>query len=187
MISINSSREDRMDKKNGHDKNKHLKIVKNYDAELGSFEIGQKDFSYSAHKRKDDFLIHEKGNWTHPGVSGKMENESSWINKDEYYEQVDFVGLGPKGYKRSDDRIYEEVCESLMKSRSVDASNIGVKVEEGIVILNGKVPTRKMKKMAESVIDSLPGVQDVRNELIIIKDDPIKGPDSAIRNDLGLS
>lgn len=75
------------------------------------------------------------------------------------------IGKGPRGYKRADDSIYEDVCGSLSLSPDVDASNIEVSVKEGIVYLTGTVESREQKKMAEFEIESISGVIDVQNGL----------------------
>ncbi len=152
-----------------------------------SFEIGDDEFEDSSHTGKSDIEVRSRGNWTHPGVSGKTDDGESWVNDEEYKEQKDFVGVGPKNYKRSDDRMYEEVCEALMRDHDVDATNIGVKVESGVVYLSGKVESRKLKKQAELVVEDLPGVKDVRNELTIIRDgEDRSGPAAATKKDLGI-
>ncbi|MBA2404384.1 MAG: BON domain-containing protein [Bdellovibrionales bacterium] len=76
-----------------------------------------------------------------------------------------FSGKGPKGYKRSDEKIHEEVCEALYRNPSVDASDIDVKVKEGLVTLSGTVDSRFTKREAENCIEHLQGVMDVQNEL----------------------
>lgn len=82
------------------------------------------------------------------------------------WEQVkDFFGVGPKGYRRSDERIREEVSEVLARERTVDASNVEVDVKDGIVHLRGHVDSRWMKRQAEDCVEHLSGVRDVRNEL----------------------
>jgi osmotically-inducible protein OsmY len=48
-------------------------------------------------------------------------------------------GKGPKGYKRSDDRIREEVCECISQQGHVDASEVEVRVQGGEVTLTGTV------------------------------------------------
>jgi hypothetical protein len=78
-----------------------------------------------------------------------------------------FAGRGPKGYRRSDERIREEVCESLMRHPGIDASGFEVAVRDGIVTLRGSVPDRWMKRASEWVIDEVSGVRDIRNELAI--------------------
>lgn len=79
--------------------------------------------------------------------------------------QSSHFGKGPKGYKRSDERIREEICDALTSDHNVDASEIDVEVEDGVVTLKGTVEDRKMKRCAEDCIADLQGVDDVRNEI----------------------
>jgi hypothetical protein len=185
----------------GKDK-RHLRLVEKYDERFDNddfsrfagpdysdepFELGEQDFAHSPHERKRAIEERPVGTWTNPGVSGKSDDGEVWVNQMEYWEQANFVGYGPRGYTRSDDRIYEEVCDALMRHPAVDASNIGVKVEKGIVYLSGKVPSRQMKKLSERVAEDCPGVQDVRNELVVIAgDDDPQGPDAPAKKDLGV-
>lgn len=74
-------------------------------------------------------------------------------------------GKGPKGYKRSDESVYQDVCDMLASSADVDASDIEVTVKDGCVFLNGEVQDRQMKKMAEYEIENISGVRDVQNLL----------------------
>jgi osmotically-inducible protein OsmY len=75
------------------------------------------------------------------------------------------VGRGPKGYRRSDQRIEEDVNEALTQNSHLDASNIEVKVDQGVVTLTGTVDTRRDKRLAEDIADSCPGVNDVDNQI----------------------
>lgn len=79
-------------------------------------------------------------------------------------------GKGPRGYTRSDERVFEDVCEALFLSPNVDASDIEVKVKEGIVYLHGNVDRRESKRFAELAIENISGVHDVQNQLIIQRD-----------------
>jgi len=83
----------------------------------------------------------------------------------ETYRGGQYTGKGPKGYKRSDEKIHEEACEALYRNPSVDASDIEVKVKDGLVSLSGTVNSRFAKRQAENCIENLPGVQDIQNEL----------------------
>lgn len=76
-----------------------------------------------------------------------------------------FAGRGPRGYQRSDERIREDVCEVLTRHGQIDASDVDVDVRRGEVILRGMVDGRHMKRMIEDVVEDLPGVHDVRNEI----------------------
>lgn len=88
--------------------------------------------------------IRERMDWTQPGPH---------------------TGRGPRGYRRSDDRIFEDVCERLSRHGQIDASDITVKVDDGEVSLTGTVDNRRTKRMVEDVAESVNGVRDVRNEL----------------------
>jgi hypothetical protein len=78
-----------------------------------------------------------------------------------------YIGKGPRNYVRSDERIYEEVCERMTRHGELDASNIEVQVQSGEVTLTGDVPDRRTKRLAEDLSDSVPGVQDIHNRLQI--------------------
>jgi osmotically-inducible protein OsmY len=74
-------------------------------------------------------------------------------------------GKGPKGYRRSDDRIHEDVCERLTWAPHIDASEIAVHVKDAIVILNGTVESRPMKHAVEDLVEQVNGILEIRNEL----------------------
>ena len=76
-----------------------------------------------------------------------------------------FYGRGPKGYRRSDDRIREDVSEELYRHPEIDASEIEVQVQNGEVTLNGKVEDRHQKRLAEDIVERSSGVTDVHNRL----------------------
>jgi hypothetical protein len=76
-----------------------------------------------------------------------------------------FVGKGPRGYQRSDDRINEDVCEALTQHPSVDATNVTVQVRGGEVTLTGTVNDRQAKREAEDAVEGVAGVRDVHNQL----------------------
>src|SRR4051812_40409850 len=78
-------------------------------------------------------------------------------------EQSEHVGRGPKGYRRADERIEEDVNEALTDSPDLDASEIEVKVSNGEVTLSGTVTERSAKRMAEDIAERCSGVKDVRN------------------------
>ena len=78
-----------------------------------------------------------------------------------------YRGRGPRGYTRSDERIYEDVCERMTRHGQLDASDIEVQVQNGEVTLTGAVQDRRAKRLAEDIADSVSGVQDVSNRLQI--------------------
>jgi len=81
------------------------------------------------------------------------------------YEGRNFTGRGPKGWKRPDDRIREDVCERLTADRHIDASEVEIVVNNGEVTLSGTVHTRDDKRRAEDVTEHVNGVRDVHNNL----------------------
>ena len=74
-------------------------------------------------------------------------------------------GKGPRGYRRSDERIREEVCDCLTDDPRIDASNLEVTVKDCEVTLSGSVNSREEKRRAEDLIERLSGVKDVTNNL----------------------
>ena len=83
---------------------------------------------------------------------------------------VSYRGKGPKNYQRSDERIFEDVCEALKDDHRVDASNIDVNVNAGVVTLSGSIDDRMTKRRAEDIAEACPGVKDVRNEIRVSRE-----------------
>jgi osmotically-inducible protein OsmY len=71
----------------------------------------------------------------------------------------------PKGYRRSDERIREDVCDRLGQSGDLDPSDVEVSVSNGEVSLRGTVPERFMKWEAEQLADAVAGVVDIHNQI----------------------
>jgi osmotically-inducible protein OsmY len=76
-----------------------------------------------------------------------------------------YRGVGPRGYRRDDTRIHDDVCDALAENDALDAGDISVEVTEGVVRLAGSVPHRMMKRLAEDLADGCKGVRDVENAL----------------------
>jgi osmotically-inducible protein OsmY len=76
-----------------------------------------------------------------------------------------FFGKGPKGYKRSDARIQEDVSEALYIHRDIDATDIEIEVKDGEVTMTGTVDSRRTKRLCEDVVERVAGVKDVINHL----------------------
>jgi hypothetical protein len=74
-------------------------------------------------------------------------------------------GRGPSGYRRSDERIREDVSDRLSDDSWLDASNIEVKVSNGEVTLGGTVHDRRDKRHAEDLAERVSGVSHVQNNL----------------------
>jgi|GEM_PF-3114862 len=79
----------------------------------------------------------------------------------------DYRGVGPRNYKRPDERVCEDLNERLTEAPDLDASDIAVEVADGVATLTGSVPQRWMKHRAEDLADACIGVREVRNQLTV--------------------
>ncbi|HEU0115733.1 MAG TPA: BON domain-containing protein, partial [Thermomicrobiales bacterium] len=76
-----------------------------------------------------------------------------------------YAGVGPKGYRRSDERIEDDVNARLTWSPDLDASDTTVSVANGEVTLSGSVDSRWQKRLAGNIADDVLGVRDVFNQI----------------------
>jgi osmotically-inducible protein OsmY len=90
-------------------------------------------------------------NWSERGEMGGMQGR--------------FTGRGPRNYKRSDQRIEEDINEKLTQHPMLDASDLEVHVQNGEVTLRGHVDHRDAKRWAEDITESVFGVKDVNNQI----------------------
>lgn len=86
----------------------------------------------------------------------------------------DHTGRGPRGFRRSDTSIREELCERLTHDPAIDPSDVEVVVGEGEVLLVGTVDDRETKRRLEDVAYAVPGVREVNNLVRI--GSPIRAP-----------
>jgi osmotically-inducible protein OsmY len=82
-----------------------------------------------------------------------------------------FAGRGPRGYRRADERILEDVCEIMTRHAGLDASDIEVRVADGEVTLEGTVADRRAKRLAAELAERASGVRDVHNRLTLARAD----------------
>ena len=76
------------------------------------------------------------------------------------------TGKGPRGWMRSDVRLIEEVSDRLMEDRLIDAREIEVSADAGVIVLMGSVPGASDIAQAEMIARHTPGVTDVQNRLV---------------------
>ncbi|MBW3550953.1 MAG: BON domain-containing protein [Proteobacteria bacterium] len=88
-------------------------------------------------------------------------------------------GRGPKNYRRSDQSITDEIYDRLTDDDHIDASEILVMVENGVVTLTGEVPARHMKHRAEDLADAMRGVSDIDNRIRVDRGADSFGPPGA--------
>jgi osmotically-inducible protein OsmY len=68
---------------------------------------------------------------------------------------------------KTDSKLQRDVLDELAWEPSVDAAEIGVSVENGVVILNGTVKSLNEKWTAERVAQRVEGVRAVTDELVV--------------------
>jgi osmotically-inducible protein OsmY len=124
---------------------------------------------------------------SNPGMQGQ--NFGSYGYSESYDDDIGqksnrmgHYGKGPKGYRRSDEKIKEDVCEALYAHTEIDASDVEVSVKEGLVVLSGTVESRDIKRRVEVEIENLSGVDDVQNDLRVAKVSGTGSSTSSFRN-----
>lgn len=82
----------------------------------------------------------------------------------------------PKGWRRPDDRISQDVTIALVSDAGIDGGDIDVRVAEGEVTLMGTVADKFARQRAEDIASRVFGVTDVQNLLRIKRDgDGVEG------------
>lgn len=106
-----------------------------------------------------------RSTWERPGGSrGFYEMNRGDVYQFDHRTET-FAGRGPKGYRRSDDRIREDVCDRLTDDPRIDATEVEVAVANGEVTLSGLVLSRAQKHHAEDLVERITGVREVHNNL----------------------
>jgi len=77
--------------------------------------------------------------------------------------------LAPRDIRRSDEELYEDICEALLEQHDVDSSDVTVSVHGGEVMLSGSVPQRSMRYVIEDLVAGHPSVRDVDNQIGVRK------------------
>jgi hypothetical protein len=77
-------------------------------------------------------------------------------------------GRPPRSYHRPDERILEEVYERIARS-GADAEDVEAQVQNGVVTLQGKVPSRADRRIIEDVAEGIFGVQEIHDQLRIAR------------------
>ncbi|MFP5384876.1 MAG: BON domain-containing protein [Bacteriovoracia bacterium] len=103
---------------------------------------------------------------------GKLNRWSDDLRSESAYEN--HSGKGPKGYQRSRESILEEANDILTRDFNLDATEIEVDVQGDILVLKGDVSSRRDKKLAELLVEEIPGISDVHNH-INIRDADVEG------------
>ncbi|WP_395667257.1 BON domain-containing protein [Methylocella sp.] len=87
-----------------------------------------------------------------------------------------YSGVGPKNYRRSDERIREDVSDRLSDDPYVNAEDIEVAASNGEVTLTGAADDRDQRRRAEIVAERVSGVSHVQNNLRVRESNARSGP-----------
>lgn len=93
-----------------------------------------------------------------------------------FYGGVGYPRGYPSGVQRfvpSDQEIKAQVTSRLTQDAQLESANIDVKVDNGIVTLNGEVKTEQEKDLAETLAFSIGAVRGVHNQLEI-RQEPVE-------------
>jgi hypothetical protein len=75
----------------------------------------------------------------------------------------------------SDGELRDLVRQHLAAHNLLDADDLAVRIEDGVVVLGGRVGTEGERRVAEHVVTDVLGITSVRNEILI---DPIRRGES---------
>lgn len=149
--------------------------------EQGSYAYPRHAHHADATDRPSHASLHEREAW--PWLNYRSPDEDPYFAHLQHHEERGLwdrlketlhvgQGKGPKNAERSDARIHDDVADALTYRGDLDATDIEVKVVSGEVTLEGTVPDRRSKRVAEEVAEGIRGVRDVHNRLTIRTDEP---------------
>lgn len=82
---------------------------------------------------------------------------------------------GPRNYKRSDERISDDIHEKIDRHLDVDAREVIIEVKDGDVTIRGTVFSRADKRLVEEMAEDVFGVKNVQNMLRVNREEAIPG------------
>jgi osmotically-inducible protein OsmY len=139
-------------------------------SDRSDFHLGYEEDRVSRAREREgrswwDRVADEISSWFGDEEAERRKRRDNQTDK-QYYR-----GRGPRGYRRSDERITEDVNDRLTDYPDLDASDIEVNVQNGEVVLTGTVDDRRSKRMAEALSESVSGVSNVENRLRVNRGD----------------
>jgi osmotically-inducible protein OsmY len=164
-----------------------------YDEPYGAYDYGR--YEYTERTREPYYQRAHESEYREPyyrGGYGRGPEErgfferagdeiKSWFGDEEAerrrrvdeFRRGRHAGRGPRGYQRSDERIREDINDRLTDDAYIDATDIEVIVNNGMVTLTGRVDSREDKRRSEDIAESVSGVTDVSNQLRVQQNIPI--------------
>ncbi len=131
----------------------------------------KKDFSElnQTFRESDSYDEFEDGPSSDSGQRNSYSSDFDPSYRDQYEIKRNYYGFGPKGYKRSDQKLKDEASLLLNQDPILDSSNINIEVFNNVIYLRGFVDSRKDKKRAELLIEDIFGIEDIQNQLKIMR------------------
>jgi osmotically-inducible protein OsmY len=127
----------------------------------GRFNAGNQDYGHPGQASQGRF---NAGNQDYGQGQGNFQGYGNQGSRGST-ENQGMKGRPPRGYKRSDERIQDDICDRLMQQGHIDVGDIEVKVEGGEVTLSGTIESRALKHTVENLVDAVSGVQEIHNQL----------------------
>jgi osmotically-inducible protein OsmY len=111
-----------------------------------------------------------------PRVDSPSEVVSTWEEEQSGAERREEQGRrqansGPRGRRKSDESLRQEIREILTADPELEAVDVEVEVEGGAVTLRGAVMDPDARLLAEELVESLAGVQEVHNRLRVEREE----------------
>lgn len=101
-------------------------------------------------------------------AAAERERSSAPSLKPIQVQKETFKGRGPRNYRPTDERIRERLCEVLTDHPDVDASDLVLDVECGIVQLQGSIRHAAMKDRLLAAIQDAHGVVGVVDQVQVV-------------------
>jgi hypothetical protein len=81
------------------------------------------------------------------------------------YGSSSFMGYSQAGHETSDEALENRVADALDTNPMTGNADIDVSSQHGVVTLTGVVQSKHIKRLADHLAWSVPGVHDVQNQL----------------------
>lgn len=91
---------------------------------------------------------------------------------------------GPRNYRRSDERISDDIHDKIDRHLDIDAREVIIEVKDGEVTIRGVVFSRADKRLAEEIAEDVFGVKNVQNLLRVNREESIPGELGTTNNTL---
>ncbi len=168
-----------------HNYSRDRKTEENLNTDEKYSQTGESEFSRESTIPVDEDEVLSERHYTFSNLEKISKRYSRSRHPRSEPRDPSYRGRGPRGYRRSDETIQEDVCRALYRSGQVDASEIEVVVRKGEVTLKGWVETQAQKDLAESAVENLSGIEAIFNEIRVrVKGAPEKPSPFGLTNNI---